>query len=119
MSNIHRKTNAEIAISSIILAIQMINIYTKKLKYRRKIVLVTNGEGSMSSEGLEEIISKMKSDNIELVVLYVPISTSMRARSDHCAEESTLMIRSTASRKKTKIQRRYASFITCPFTYTD
>lgn len=58
-----------VAISSIILAIQMINTYTKKLKYRRKIVLVTNGEGSMSNEGLEQIINKMKEDNIELVIL--------------------------------------------------
>lgn len=48
----------------------MINTYTKKLKYRRKIVLVTNGEGSMSTDGLEEIVKKLQSDNIELVVLY-------------------------------------------------
>ncbi|KAJ9221879.1 hypothetical protein DTO027B5_4632 [Paecilomyces variotii] len=59
------------AISSIILAIQMMNTYTKKLKYRRKIVLVTNGEGPMSNEGLEQIISKIKEDNIELVILGV------------------------------------------------
>lgn len=51
----------------------MINTYTKKLKYRRKIVLVTNGEGPMSNEGLEQIISKIKEDNIELVILYVHI----------------------------------------------
>lgn len=49
----------------------MITTYTKKLKYRRKIILVTNGEGSMSTDGLDEIVKKLKSDSIELVVLYV------------------------------------------------
>jgi ATP-dependent DNA helicase 2 subunit 2 len=48
----------------------MINAYCKKLKYRRKIILVTNGEGLISSDGLDEIIKKVKSDNIELVILY-------------------------------------------------
>lgn len=61
----------ELAISALILAIQMINTYTKKLKYKRKIVLVTNGEGPMSSEGMDEITKKIKADDIELVVLYV------------------------------------------------
>ncbi|KAL1971063.1 hypothetical protein VTN77DRAFT_14 [Rasamsonia byssochlamydoides] len=59
------------AISSIVVAIQMITTYCKKLKYRRKIILVTNGEGSMSSDGLDEIVKKIKEDNIELVVLGV------------------------------------------------
>lgn len=57
------------AISALILAIQMIITKCKKLKYRRKIVLVTNGQGRMSNEGLDQIISKIKEDNIELVVL--------------------------------------------------
>lgn len=47
----------------------MINNYTKKLKYKRRIVLVTNGLGSMNTDGLEHIISKIKEDNIELLVL--------------------------------------------------
>jgi ATP-dependent DNA helicase 2 subunit 2 len=55
----------------------MITTYTKKLKYRRKIILVTNGEGPMSGEGLDEIVQKLKSDNIELVVLYVRLLTSL------------------------------------------
>lgn len=49
----------------------MINVYTKKLKYKRKIYLVTNGKGAMSSDGLGDIASKLKADNIELIVLYV------------------------------------------------
>lgn len=58
-----------IAISSIVIAIQMIITYCKKLKYKRKIVLVTNGDGVMNSEGLDQIKEKIKEDNIELVVL--------------------------------------------------
>lgn len=47
----------------------MIITYCKKLKYKRKIVLVTNGNGVMNSEGLDQIKTKIKEDNIELVVL--------------------------------------------------
>lgn len=50
----------------------MIIVQCKKLKYKRKIVLVTNGQGYMSNEGLDQIISKIKEDNIELIVLWVP-----------------------------------------------
>lgn len=50
----------------------MIITYCKKLKYKRKIVLVTNGDGAMSDDGMDEIIEKIKEDNIELVVLWVP-----------------------------------------------
>ncbi|KAF7718434.1 Uncharacterized protein PECH_005915 [Penicillium ucsense] len=57
------------AISSIVVAIQMINTYTKKLKYKRKIVLVTNGTGPMNNEGIEEIQRKIKDDGIELLIL--------------------------------------------------
>ncbi|KAL4952578.1 SPOC like C-terminal domain-containing protein [Aspergillus filifer] len=57
------------AISALILAIQMIITHCKKLKWKRKVVLVTNGMGRMNSENLEDIISKVKEDNIELVIL--------------------------------------------------
>ncbi|GES62790.1 ATP-dependent DNA helicase II subunit 2 [Aspergillus terreus] len=57
------------AISAIVLAIQMISVHCKKLKYNRKIVLVTNGQGRMSNEGTDEITKKIKEDNIELVIL--------------------------------------------------
>lgn len=56
-------------ISAVILAIQMIVTYCKKLKYKRKIVLVTNGQGWMSNEDLDQITKKIKEDNIDLVVL--------------------------------------------------
>jgi ATP-dependent DNA helicase 2 subunit 2 len=67
----------------LIVAIQMINVYTKKLKYKRKIYLVTNGEGAMSSDGLENIADKLKSDNIELVVLYASVITAKAVQRTH------------------------------------
>ncbi|CBF77271.1 hypothetical protein AN4552.2 [Aspergillus nidulans FGSC A4] len=57
------------AISALILAIQMIITHCKKLKWKRKIVLITNGLGRMNSENLDDIVSKVKEDNIELIIL--------------------------------------------------
>ncbi|KAK2861187.1 ATP-dependent DNA helicase II subunit 2 [Arthroderma sp. PD_2] len=59
------------AISSIILAVDMIIKYCKKLKYKRKIVLVTNGKGAMDPDGMDDIASKVNEEGIELVVLGV------------------------------------------------
>lgn len=61
------------ALSSIVVAIQMISTYCKKLKYKREIVLVTNGTGLINSEDLEPIKDKIKEDNIKLTVLYVEV----------------------------------------------
>ena len=59
------------AISAIVIAIQMITKHCKKLKYKRKIVLVTDGRGSMDADGMSEITEKIKTDNMELMVMYV------------------------------------------------
>ena len=59
------------AISAIVIAIQMITKHCKKLKYKRKIVLVTDGRGSMDAEDIDHITEKIKSDEVELVVMYV------------------------------------------------
>lgn len=64
------------AISSIIIAIQMISTYCKKLKYKREIVLVTNGNGAMNNEGLDQIQKKITDDNIKLTVLWVALRLS-------------------------------------------
>lgn len=60
------------AISAIIIAIQMITKHCKKLKYKRKIVLVTDGRGSMDADDISQITEKIKSDEMELVVMYEP-----------------------------------------------
>lgn len=57
------------AISSIVVAVQMIVAYCKKLKYRKKIVLVTNGLGAVDNEEIDEIAGKIKEENIDLVIL--------------------------------------------------
>jgi ATP-dependent DNA helicase 2 subunit 2 len=57
------------AISALVVAIHMIETVTKKLAYTRKIILVTNGNGSLDADGLEAITTKCKDDGIELVVL--------------------------------------------------
>lgn len=57
------------AISAIVIAIQMITKHCKKLKYKRKIVLVTDGRGSMDADDISQITEKIKSDEMELVVM--------------------------------------------------
>ena len=47
----------------------MITKYCKKLKYKRKIVLVTNGLGYFDTDDTAEITKKIVEDNIELVIL--------------------------------------------------
>ena len=58
-----------VAISAIVIAIQMIINYCKKLKYRRKIVLVTNGRGTLDADDTSDIAKKIKEDGMELVVM--------------------------------------------------
>ncbi|KAF7620376.1 ATP-dependent DNA helicase II subunit 2 [Aspergillus flavus] len=90
------KTDKGDAISAIILAIQMIITHCKKLKYRRKIVLVTNGQGRMSDEDLGEIVKKVKEDNIELVVMGIDFDDpeygyKEEDKDPHKAENETLL----------------------------
>ena len=96
-----------LAISAIIIAIQMIATYCKKLKYWRKIVLVTNGLGGIDADCLPEIIAKIKQDDIELVIMYVPITTMINRNANRLSVERTLMIQSTVSKKRSKILRRF------------
>ena len=64
------------AISAIVIAIQMITKHCKKLKYKRKIVLVTDGRGSMDADDVSQITQKIKADEIELVVMYAEQGSS-------------------------------------------
>ncbi|TGJ87728.1 hypothetical protein E0Z10_g1041 [Xylaria hypoxylon] len=58
-------------ISAIVLAIEMIEKLTKKLKYNRKIILVTDGEAPMDSSDIGDISEKIKRSGIGLTVLGV------------------------------------------------
>ena len=66
------------AISAIVIAIQMITKHCKKLKYKRKIVLVTDGRGSMDADDVSQITQKIKVDEIELMVMYATYGKSER-----------------------------------------
>jgi ATP-dependent DNA helicase 2 subunit 2 len=70
-----KPSNTEIrdAVSALILAINMIIKHCRQLKWKRKIVLVTNGSGHIDTdpENAKEIIKKINSDEMELVVLGV------------------------------------------------
>ena len=62
------------AVSAIVVAIDMIEKATmlksgKPGKYKRTIVLLTNGEGHMDSDGLNDIASKINEVDIELKVM--------------------------------------------------
>ncbi|KAI4253074.1 MAG: hypothetical protein LQ352_003918 [Teloschistes flavicans] len=61
------------AISAIVIAIQMITKQCKKLKYRRKIILVTDGRGALDADpsSISEITKKITQDDMELVILGV------------------------------------------------
>lgn len=51
----------------------MIVKHCKKLKWQRKIVLVTDGRGPMDVDGISEITRKIKEDDIDLTILYVGV----------------------------------------------
>ena len=68
------QTESGDAISAIVVAIDMIEkattLKTGRLgKYKRKIVLLTDGQGPMDSDGLDDIARRIKEIEIELVVV--------------------------------------------------
>lgn len=57
------------AISALILAIDLIDKHCKKLKWKKRLILVTNGLGDIDEDDVEQIASKIREDGIELFVL--------------------------------------------------
>ncbi|KAI9795201.1 MAG: ATP-dependent DNA helicase II subunit 2 [Peltula sp. TS41687] len=57
------------AISALVIAIDMIGSYCKKNKWRRRIVLITDGRGLMDDDGIGDIVTKIKDEGIEVIVL--------------------------------------------------
>lgn len=56
-------------ISAIVVAVDMIEKFTKKLKYKRRIILVTDGEAPLDEDDIDDIAAKMKRCEIQLDVL--------------------------------------------------
>lgn len=63
------KTTEGDAISAIVIAVDMIDTYTKKNKWKRQICLVTDGQGEIDPDDIGDIARKIKDSNIELTVL--------------------------------------------------
>jgi len=99
------ETDTGDAISAIVVAIQMITTFTKHLKYKRRIYLITDGIGAMDGDDLEDITSKINGSGIALTVLSVIFEPPLRAVLLTCdgwdTVELTLMTPSTALRKRT------------------
>jgi ATP-dependent DNA helicase 2 subunit 2 len=57
------------AISALVVALGMIEVFTKQLKYKRKIILVTNAETPIDDESADEVATRLNDSNIELVVM--------------------------------------------------
>ncbi|KAK4173952.1 SPOC like C-terminal domain-containing protein [Triangularia setosa] len=56
-------------VSAVVVALTMIEQYTKKLKYKRRIILVTNGESKIDDEELDAIAERLNESKVELVVI--------------------------------------------------
>lgn len=65
------KTTEGDAISAIVIAVDMIDTYTKKNKWKRQIYLITDGQGEIDPDDISDIARKIKDSNIELTVLGV------------------------------------------------
>ncbi|KAM0515279.1 hypothetical protein ACHAPE_006236 [Trichoderma viride] len=59
------------AISAIVIAVDMIDTFTKKNKWKRQICLITDGRGEIDPDDIGDIARKIKDSNIELTVLGV------------------------------------------------
>ena len=47
----------------------MIDTFTKKLKYIRRVYLITDGQADMDADDVSDIAKKMNDSNIQLTVL--------------------------------------------------
>jgi ATP-dependent DNA helicase 2 subunit 2 len=57
------------AISAVVIAVDMIETFTKKLKYKRQIYLITDGTAPIDGDDFEDISQKMNDIGIQLTVL--------------------------------------------------
>lgn len=59
------------AMSAIVIAGEMIDEFTKKNKYTRRIYLITDGQGPVDGDDIDEIANRLNDLDIELIVLGV------------------------------------------------
>lgn len=65
------RTNKGDALSALVIAIQMITKHCKRLKFARKIVLVTNAMTPMDTDDNDDIVKQIKDHNMQLTILGV------------------------------------------------
>lgn len=63
------KTDDRDVLSGIIIAVDMIMKHCKHLKYKKKIIVVTNATGQIDDDGIKDTAEQFKNNGIELVVL--------------------------------------------------
>ncbi|KAF3904370.1 hypothetical protein AA313_de0209514 [Arthrobotrys entomopaga] len=83
-------------ISALVVAIDIIERYCKKLKYIRNIVFLTNGNGRFDFDGIDDIVKQIKDQGIKLTVLGVDFDDSEfgfkeEAKSSRKAENETAL----------------------------
>ncbi|KAF6820452.1 Ku family DNA-binding protein [Colletotrichum sojae] len=59
------------AVSAVVIAVDMIRTFTKKLRYKRRVFLVTDGLSPIDGDDVDDIAKKMNAEGIELIVLGV------------------------------------------------
>ena len=65
------KSSSGDVISALVVAIEMMERHTRKLKYKRNIILVTDAARTMDADDAEQISSKILDDGVQLTVLGV------------------------------------------------
>lgn len=57
------------AISAIVVAVDMMDTFTKKLKWNRKIVMITDAQSGIDPDDIDDIANKINDSNIQLTIL--------------------------------------------------
>lgn len=100
------------AISAVVVAYTMIDKFAPpRLKYKRKIVLVTNARGYIDGDDFDDIAERLNDAKIELLVLWVfsPNKMPCAELTSICLGAWILMMQSTDSKRRIKIHKRFVT----------
>jgi len=59
-------------ISALIVAINMITVHCRTLKYKKRITLITNARGPLDPSDNASVAAQIRKEDIHLSILYVP-----------------------------------------------
>jgi len=63
--------NANLALSALVIAVDMVLKYCRNLKYIKNIVVITDGQGHTYWTGVEDVANKINTENMNLSILYI------------------------------------------------